>query len=285
MINVLLCRWKRGWREVIEPQSIGTFFRHEAMFSLGAVQSPEEVDRIATMQLKTSAWTRTAVACDHDPIDKNDRPYRSYNVGDTIIVPRYGTGTYQQRVRAITGSEDDDGNVTYAPELGDLLLEEDERTLQLVKKMSDGTLNGESPAAQPTRLIDPPLVAQARIKPRPLVGLHSVHPAGGNGESDPYQESASITITKFRMKGSQGGATDELTGGFRVGSGDATSTVASITTTESDFDLSVDIPAHLVGALDTARFYLFGGDGLTVEMWAGDASTGQWIELPWWGGG
>jgi hypothetical protein len=286
--NVLLVRWKGGWHEVVETQSVNTYFRQEAFLSLGALQDIHEVNRVASLQLSVVAWPRDAIAVDHDPIDRNDRPYRAYNVGDTIIVPRFGTGTYAQRVRALTGSEDDEGNVTYAPELGDLLLEEGERTLQAVKKMIDGTLGGESPVAQPAPAVYP-IAAQSIPKPRlTALGLHGVHPAGGNGESDPYSDTTSVAITNFRMRGNQGGATDLVTGGVRIGSGDATSVVARIDTNEPDFDLTVDVPVATVDETHMARFFLQGdvsAEGLTVDMWAGSPGTGQWVELPWWGGG
>lgn len=163
--NVFLVRYKNGWHEVVDAASLAAHPRHEAFLALGALQSIAEVDRVAGMQLSVVAHPRTAVGADHDPMSVADRPYRSYNVGDIITVPDYGTGTSGQRVRAITGSEDENGEVTYSPELGDLLLEEQERLMLAVKKMSDGTLEGESPVAQPTRVYVPAIMA----KPVPKV--------------------------------------------------------------------------------------------------------------------
>jgi len=147
--NVLLCRWTDGWREVKRQSSIDVIGRREAFLSLGAIETAEEVDRVANMQLDVVANPRMAIATDLAPMGEADRPYFAFNVGDTIGVPDYGTGTITQRVRALTGSEDDNGEITYSPEWGDLILEEQERTLQAVKKMSDGTLEGDSPVAQP----------------------------------------------------------------------------------------------------------------------------------------
>jgi hypothetical protein len=148
-VNVLLCRWIGGWREVRHEESIATYGRREALMGLGALQSPQEVDRVAGEQLAVFADQRMAIAADVEPMGVADRPYRAWNVGDTITVPAYGGGTIAQRVRALTGSEDDNGEITYSPELGDLILETQERHEQAIKKMADGTLDGESPVATP----------------------------------------------------------------------------------------------------------------------------------------
>lgn len=148
-INALLVRWQNGWREVTNPTSIATWGRREALLGLGAVDSPQEVDRVATQQLMIFGDVRQEISADHRPMSVADRPYRAYTVGDTITVPAYGGGTINERVRSITGAEDDAGEVTYSPVLGDLILEEQERVLVQIKKMADGTLDGESPAATP----------------------------------------------------------------------------------------------------------------------------------------
>lgn len=147
--NVLLCRWMEGWHEVRRQSSIDAIGRREAFLALGAITEVGEVERVGNMQLDVVANPRTAIAADLAAIDHTDSPYWAFNVGDTITVPDYGAGTISQRVRAITGAEDDNGEITYSPELGDLILEEQERTLQAVKKMADGTLDGESAVAQP----------------------------------------------------------------------------------------------------------------------------------------
>lgn len=148
-VNALLVRWAEGWREVVHQGSIDALGRREALLSLGAIQTREEVDRVAGMQLAVIAFPRMAIGSDLAPMGEADRPYRAFNVGDTITVPDYAGGVISQRVRALTGAEDDNGEITYSPELGDLILEEQERTLQTIKKMSDGTLDGDSPVAQP----------------------------------------------------------------------------------------------------------------------------------------
>ena len=148
-VNVLMCRWVGGWREVRNEASIAAYGRREAFLSTGALQSPQEVDRVAGEQLGIFGDPRTAIAADIEPMGQADRPYRSWNVGDTITIPNYGGGTISQRVRALTGAEDENGEVTYSPELGDLILETQERHELAIKKMADGSMDGESPVATP----------------------------------------------------------------------------------------------------------------------------------------
>src|SRR3954451_9294791 len=110
-VNVLMCRWVGGGREVRNEASIAAYGRREAFLSTGALQSPQEVDRVAGEQLGIFADPRTAIAADIEPMGQADRPYRSWNVGDTITIPNYGGGTISQRVRALTGAEDENGEV------------------------------------------------------------------------------------------------------------------------------------------------------------------------------
>jgi hypothetical protein len=168
--NALLVRTSDGWREVTYPDSMTQFGRREALLDLGSIQEGVEVDRVAGLQLEAFGIVRTKIAVDHDPLSVADRPYRSYNVADQIDVPPYpGEAADLQRVRTITASEDENGEVTYAPEVGDVVLEEQERITQAIAKMLAGTLDGESVVAQPTRTVRIPIV------PTPVK-----HPTGWN---------------------------------------------------------------------------------------------------------
>lgn len=153
-INALLVRWNGGWREIRSDWSIGIYGRREALLGLGALNDPAEVDRCGLMQLAIYHDHRSEISADHDPNSPLDRPYRAYNVGDVITVPDYGGATtVSERVKAIAGAEDDNGEVTYSPTLGDIILEEQERMLQSIKKMADGTLEGDSAIATPVSYV------------------------------------------------------------------------------------------------------------------------------------
>src|SRR3954470_15467709 len=178
--NALLVRTSDGWREVTYPDSMTQFGRREALLDLGSIQEGVEVDRVAGLQLESFGIVHTKIAVDHDPLSVADPPYRSYNVADQIDVPPCpGETADLQRVRTITASEDENGEVTYAPEGGDVVLEEQQRINQAIAKMLAGTLDGESVVAQPTRTVRIPIV------PTPVK-----HPRGwtlGSGNSGPLR--------------------------------------------------------------------------------------------------
>ena len=154
LANALLVRWYGGWAERVDASSVGTYGRREALLGLGAVQSVEECYRIADQQLAIYQDIRTQITADLVPVDDDDTPYLSFLVGDTITVPDIaGTGT-AERVMALTVTEDEDGNVTYAPELKDVILGAQERFAENLKKMADGTIRGDSKVATPVASID-----------------------------------------------------------------------------------------------------------------------------------
>jgi len=139
LANVLLVRWLGGWSEAFHTASIVANGRREATLSLGAVQSYEEAQRIATEQLNINASTRSQITADIEPVGNADTPYLAFTVGDTITVPNEAGTPTAERVMAITVAEDDNGQVTYAPELNDLILEAQERLTDRIRKLSTGT--------------------------------------------------------------------------------------------------------------------------------------------------
>jgi hypothetical protein len=145
----LLVRWAEGWREVARPSGV----RREAVLGLGAQESAGEADRLANGQLDVFADPRTAITAELDPSGTNDVPYLHFRVGDTITVPDHTGAPIQERVIAMTVDEDDDGYLTYQPELGDLILPYQERFQQALKKMENGTLQGDSEIATPISLV------------------------------------------------------------------------------------------------------------------------------------
>lgn len=150
MINAFLVRWFGGWAEVRDDAAIAASGRTEALLGLGAVQSVAEVDRVARKQLAVYADVRTQIRAGLAPRDEADTPYLSFLVGDTVLVPdETGTAT-RERVIALTVAQDDaTGDITFAPELKDVLLSQAERAEQTLKKMADGTVRGDSKVATP----------------------------------------------------------------------------------------------------------------------------------------
>lgn len=142
--NALLIRWQKGWHEVVSLASVAVHGRREGLLALGAAGSLAEVETIAWQQLAIFGDPREAIALDYAPMGPADTPYLSFEVGDRITVPASGGGTSVERVLAMTVTEDEQGNVSYAPELKDIIAEDQERIAETIKKMSDGTLAGQA---------------------------------------------------------------------------------------------------------------------------------------------
>jgi hypothetical protein len=153
VINALLVRWSGGWHEVVDSASIAAYGRREAVLGLGAIQSIAELERIAGEQLARYADPRTEINADFAPAAETETPYLTFLVGDNVTVPEIDGTTAAERVLAMTVNEDDNGTVTYAPDLKDLILIREERQEQALKKMVDGTLKGRSSVATPASYI------------------------------------------------------------------------------------------------------------------------------------
>lgn len=170
LTNALLVRWHSGWHEVTDPVSIAAHGRHGGLLGLGSAQSIAEVERIATEQLGIYANPRTAILCELEPVDETDRPYPGFLVGDTVTVPDEAGEPTLERVLALTVAQDDDGQLSYAPELKDLLLEEQERHEQALKKMSEGTMRGDSKVASPVSQLNTSGSSKDCCPPQPVKG-------------------------------------------------------------------------------------------------------------------
>lgn len=148
--TALLVRWAGGWHEVTRPASITAHGRKEAALGLGASQSVAEVETVAGQQLAIFGDPRTEIAGDYAPRSDSELPFVAFGTADRIAVPDMPPRPpANQRVQAITATMDDEGVVTYAIELADVLLSERERFDETLKKMANGTLGGDSKVAQP----------------------------------------------------------------------------------------------------------------------------------------
>lgn len=148
-VNALLVRWTSGWVERTTQSSIVSHGRREALLTIGAVQSLVEAQRVADRQLEQFSDPRTEITVDLEPMSEADTPYLAFRVGDLITVPDMDGTPTAERVRALTVAEDENGNITYVPELKDRILEQREAQQQALKKMSNGTIRGQSVVASP----------------------------------------------------------------------------------------------------------------------------------------
>lgn len=147
--NALLVLWHGGWRERIDYANISTGVRVEGLLGLGSIQSPQEADRVADAQLALFSTPRVEITVGTDPIGAADAPYLGYQLGDTVVA-----NNITERVVAISISEDDNGVLTFVPQLRDSLPDEQERLNLAIKKMSNGTLGGSSKSATPISAVN-----------------------------------------------------------------------------------------------------------------------------------
>lgn len=123
--------------------------RREALLTLGALQSAAEAARVADRQLAVFKDPRAEVIAGVEPTSNIDTPYIGYGIGDTVTVPGIDGTPTVERVRAVNVVEDENGDITFAPELKDKIASLEERHEEALKKMDDGTLRGQSTVATP----------------------------------------------------------------------------------------------------------------------------------------
>lgn len=150
LINVFLVRWADGFHFVKDETSITEHGRREAFISLGDVQSIAEAETICRSLFTAMADPQIATTLAIDPTGSGDVPYTDFRKGDYITAPAYEGGTASQRVRALTTSVDENGNVIHVPELRHVVEEEAERTQRWLKRLANGALGGASNAPSPT---------------------------------------------------------------------------------------------------------------------------------------
>lgn len=154
-INVLMVEYMGGWLEVVDTDSVARYGRAEALLGLGYIANKAEAERVATEQLAIYANRRTAITAELLPRGLPDTPYVGFRLGDVLTVPDIDGTPADERVVGISVSQDSDGEMSYALDLKDTVLEEQERFAQALKKMSDGTIGGTSKVAAPLGMAAP----------------------------------------------------------------------------------------------------------------------------------
>lgn len=121
--TVALVRWSGGWHEVVDAAGLAASGRKEAMLSLGAQQSIAEVERVAGRELSGAfARAREQLTAEHRPASVTERPYVGYQPSDMVTADNFdGTPTLFP-VIGMAVSEDDDGQLTFVPAIGDVIV-------------------------------------------------------------------------------------------------------------------------------------------------------------------
>lgn len=143
LVNALLVRWPGGYHEVVDADSVAAHDRHEGYLSLNAA-SVEDVERVARAFFAQWAEPSVALSAGIEPAGDGDVPLADFRVADYLTVDGDAV-----RARALTVTEDEDGNPTYALELGTLRQETEIRVARWLQRMADGSVGGTSLAASP----------------------------------------------------------------------------------------------------------------------------------------
>jgi hypothetical protein len=267
IVTSLLVRWNNGWSEVTRPDAIAAHGRKEAFLALGAVQARDEMTTVSTRQLAIFGDPRTEIAADLEHVDESDTPYVAFGVGDRVTVPDIpGHSPSLERVTSITVAVDENGHVTYAPELRDNLLTERERFAETVTKMANGSLGGDSRVATPAAFVPstapPPMATPATSVGGfgPMVIYHwpSLHP----GEYGNYATGSLDDHTLANLYNFPEGAN-----GYMVGCG--------------DWESAFEMPANVGPRIITNTSYLYRWSALVsgsiYEPWDGTAFTFEFV--------
>lgn len=144
--NTLLVRYKGGYKTVEESTAYGTMgYRAEGFLSLADVDDLTTAQNAAQVALlgDLSLGSRTVTA-DVEPLTAAETPYLGYRIGDDITLPDESGTPTAYRVVSITVDEDDDGVITFTPELESPMAVEVQRVRTWLGRLSSGTLNGRS---------------------------------------------------------------------------------------------------------------------------------------------
>jgi hypothetical protein len=157
IVNSLLARYKGGFSTDTDATSIGTYGRREGYLSLTEISNTPNVGIATDRYLSRFGSPFSSITARLSPTSTAATPYiGQWHPGATITVPRPSTGANTvAQVRAITMSEDDTGNVVFAPELLTLLETRAAQTDLYLRRLGEGTLNGRAAAATVAGDIDP----------------------------------------------------------------------------------------------------------------------------------
>lgn len=176
LTNVLLCRWADGYHEVEDAASVAARGRREGFLSLGAVQSVEEVERVANALFAFLAEPRVSTTAGLLPTGLGDEPYEDFEVADYLTAPAPDETPESVRVRALAVTEDAEGNPVFVPELRQTLLEREDRLQRWLKRMANGALGGvaesAAPRSTPTTTVSPQGLVE--LPPFSLAGIMRV---------------------------------------------------------------------------------------------------------------
>lgn len=122
--TVMLVNWHHGWSEITYPTAILSFGRREARLDLGAQQSKQEVVRLANAELGgIFAKFREQITVEHRPKNLLETPYIGYIPTSIIYAENFSGDPTAFPVTSISVAEDENGQITFLPTLGDKIMD------------------------------------------------------------------------------------------------------------------------------------------------------------------
>lgn len=169
--NTSLIVWGDGYLEGQITESEGTYGRLESFLSIPSVTSGPSALWTAAATLQPISEPEDSVTVGIEPTDSGDVPYTDIGIGDTatLTTPSW---SIDMRLSAITVTEDEDGNILWAPEFGTSRELLEQRWERWLRRTANGTLDGRSRNAT---LSSPSVEQSGRV----TVVTHTFSTAGG----------------------------------------------------------------------------------------------------------
>lgn len=122
LTTVMLVEWAGGWTAITAEGAIPTFGVREASLNYTTQQSIEEVVRLAGAELSGMfAKTRQQMTVEHRPANLAETPYVGYIPSDRVTADDFEGDSTLFPVLSMAVTENDDGEVTFVPVLGDII--------------------------------------------------------------------------------------------------------------------------------------------------------------------
>ena len=155
--NALLTRFDSGFRTDSSSSSISANGRREGFLALGQVRNSPNTTTAINQYLSTLGSGATTLTAEIVPTTTAETPYvGQWEPGASITVPRPSNAGAAEtvQVRAMTVSEDDNGVVSFTPELIRSVETRASLTNRTIQRLGNGTLAGRSAAASIATDID-----------------------------------------------------------------------------------------------------------------------------------
>jgi hypothetical protein len=145
--NAILTRFKDGWVTRTNSSSISTYGRREGFLSVAAVEDETGANAAGDGGLFQTANPSTSIVLGIEPTGDADTPYLGYWPADSVTAPNESGTPTVYRCEGVTVSEDDDGQLSFVPELSQLFDTLTRRNQTWLERIGNGTLNGRSAVA------------------------------------------------------------------------------------------------------------------------------------------